>query len=43
MPLPWLIFPAHEGPATTYYSANELEAAVASLEQFGPMQLSGRR
>lgn len=42
-PLPWLIFPANEGPATTYYNQRDLRAAVSALQQFGPMQLSGRR
>jgi hypothetical protein len=42
-PLPWLIFPTHEGPATSYYNSYELVAAVEALEKFGPMQLVGRR
>jgi hypothetical protein len=42
-PLPWLIFPLNERPATSYYRAEELERDVTALERFGPIHLSGRR
>lgn len=42
-PLPALIFPIHEGGASTFYDKAALETAIASLEQFGPMQLVATR
>ncbi len=42
-PLPWLIFPAAEGPARAFYDAFALGEAIAVLEEFGPMQLAPRR
>lgn len=38
-PLPWLIFPASYGPASSYYNQHDLSVAVAALERFGPLEL----
>lgn len=42
-PLPWLIFPANGGSATSYYNSFDLGEAIHMLEQFGPLQLTGFR
>lgn len=38
-PLPAIIFPATEGPATTYYSLTSIANAIRALELFGPLGL----
>lgn len=35
-PLPALIFPLSEGPASTFYDERKLVMAISALETFGP-------
>lgn len=41
-PLPALIFPLNEGPASTFNNADDMATAVAVLERFDAMALAPR-